>query len=59
MQAVLALRNIAIVWPDEEERKEIARRMHAKLDWPNLVFIADGTLFPFATKPQLEDDYKG
>jgi hypothetical protein len=61
LQAVLALRNIAIVWPDEEERKEIARRMHAKFDWPNLVFIADGTLFPFATKPQLEDaaDYKG
>jgi hypothetical protein len=61
LKAILGLRKLAISWPDEEERKEIAARIHAKFDWPNCVFIVDGTLFPFATKPQLEDaaDYKG
>ena len=61
LTAILDLRQFAICWPNETERKEIAARMYAKFEWPNCVFIVDGTLFPFATKPQLEDaaDYKG
>ena len=48
-RALKALRNLkdrAYTWPDEDERKEIARRIGEKFDWPNCVGIMDGTLFP-------------
>jgi hypothetical protein len=48
-------------WPDEDERKEIAKCFYRDFGFPNCVGIADGTLFPFAFRPETDDapDYKG
>ena len=46
----------AYFWPDAEERKEIAHYFEEKYNIPNMVDIADGTLFPLAFKP-LRDDF--
>lgn len=48
-------------WPDEEERDQIALEIDSEFDFPGCVGIADGTLFPLATKPQTGDaaDYSG
>ena len=48
--AILSLRDIAIKWPDCEERAKIEKRFRQNYDFPNLVFIADGTLFPLACR---------
>jgi hypothetical protein len=59
--AIRSLRQHAITWPDEVERRIIARRIRKEYDWPNTVGIADGTLFPLTYEPQSEDapDYSG
>ena len=51
----------AVHWPNEAEREEIAKRFKRKYKFPNMVAVADGTLFPLAFKPQRDDyvDYKG
>ena len=50
-----------VVWPDENERKEIAKRMHEGFGFPGCVGVVDGTLFNLAFCPQTEDfsDYHG
>ena len=47
--------------PDEEERKEIAKRAMLQYNLPNCIAVADGTLFPLTYKPQVDDapNYKG
>jgi hypothetical protein len=59
--AICSLKDQAVTWPDEDERKRIAKRFFDKFGFPNCVGIADGTLFPFAFRPETEDapDYKG
>ena len=59
-----ALRSLSaeyINWPDQEERRTIAREIQVLYDFPHCVAIADGTLFPLAFEPQTEDapDYSG
>ena len=48
-------------WPDNEERKQIAKRIQDISGLPNCVGIIDGTLFPLAFRPRTVDapDYKG
>ena len=48
-------------WPDAAERADISRRFQAKFKLPNLVGVADGTLFPLAFKPSRKDasDFHG
>ena len=55
------LRNKAITWPDEEERKEIAVEIQREFQFPNCVGFMDGTLLFFAQKPAIHDapDYSG
>jgi hypothetical protein len=50
-----------VFWPDEEERREISRRFQAEYRLPNLVGVADGTLFPLAFRPTRPDasDFHG
>ena len=44
-------------WPSAAERVEIAKRFYYDYGIPNLVGVADGTLFPLAFKPR-RDDYQ-
>ena len=51
-----------VYWPDANERREIADRFFRDFPcFPNLVGVADGTLFPLAFKPSRSDypDYHG
>ena len=50
-----------VSWPSPEERKQIAARWYKQYGIPNLVAVADGTLFPLAFKPQRIDypDFHG
>ena len=59
--AIRSLREHAIRWPDEAERKEIAKRIADKYSIPNCIAVADGTLFPLQYEPQTYDapDYSG
>jgi hypothetical protein len=59
--ALRSLKKEYVTWPDQDERKEIARRFFENYGLPNCVGISDGTLFPFAFRPETEDapDYKG
>ena len=61
MRAILKLRPTYYNWPDKEERKKLAKKVLKKTGFPNVVGIADGTLFPLAFEPETEDapDYKG
>jgi len=61
LKAVRRLRDKVYTWPDEEERKVIAKRIAENFDWPNCIGIMDGTLFPLAFEPETEDapDYSG
>jgi hypothetical protein len=59
--ALRSLKDEVVTWPDEDERKQIAKRFFDDFGFPNCVGIADGTLFPFAFRPETDDapDYKG
>ena len=61
MRAILTLRPVYYGWPDAAERKKISKKIRKKTGVPNVVGIADGTLFPLAFEPETEDapDYKG
>ena len=50
-----------VFWPDEQERQEISHRFQAAYKLPNLVGVADGTLFPLAFRPSRADasDFHG
>jgi hypothetical protein len=60
-KAIHSLSKEYIQWPDQEERKLIAKEMLKSHGFPHCVSIADGTLFPLAFKPETEDapDYSG
>jgi hypothetical protein len=50
-----------ITWPDENERKTIAKRIEKKFFLPNAVSLMDGTLLPLGIAPSCDDaaDYHG
>ena len=56
-----SLRSQTIYWPDRLERKDIARNFYTSHGMPNLVGVADGTLFPLTFCPEREDwmDFNG
>lgn len=59
--ALNSLRDKYITWPDENERKQIARRIEKKFFLPNAVSLMDGTLLPLGIAPSCDDaaDYHG
>ena len=61
VEAILSLRDEYIVWPNENERKEISRRILKKYQIPNSVGTIDGTLLELAFMPEADDkaDYSG
>ena len=57
-QAILKVQKKFIVWPDEEERKQIGSRIKQARGFVNCVGLIDGTLFPLAFAPTLNaEDY--
>jgi hypothetical protein len=54
-KAIRSLKGIAIIWPNEEEQKEISKRIFTNYNILNCIAIADGTLFPLSYEPQSED----
>jgi len=57
-QAILKVQKKFIVWPDEEERKQIGSRIKQAHGFVNCVGLIDGTLFPLAFAPTLNlEDY--
>ncbi|KAL7502972.1 hypothetical protein ACHAXN_002869 [Cyclotella atomus] len=63
-RCVIALNSLCdkyITCPDENERKQIARRIEKKFFLPNAVSLMDGTLLPLAIAPSCDDaaDYYG
>ena len=63
-QVVHSMRNLqdqCVSWPDADERKLIAHRIHQSTGLPNCVGMVDGTLFPLSYKPNRMDhaDFKG
>ena len=60
-KAVLSLKSIYVRWPDEAERKEIAKRNKENYNCPNCIGQMDGTLIELAFEPQTDDsgDYHG
>jgi DDE superfamily endonuclease len=60
-KALVSLQKEYYLWPDENERKEISKEFQAMNDFPRVVGIMDGTLFPLAFSPQTKDapDYSG
>ena len=61
--ALRSLKDATIYWPDDGEKREIARRIFQSSDgdWINCIGVADGTLVPLTFAPQSEDapDYHG
>jgi hypothetical protein len=44
-----------VFWPDKEEQRKISRCFQADFQLPNLVGVANGTLFPLAFRPMRAD----
>ena len=61
IHTILALQDKYVIWPDGEERKEIAARILRDYQLPNVVGIIDGTLLELGIMPEADDkaDYSG
>jgi hypothetical protein len=61
VEALSDLRAHYVRWPDEEERKEISKRIEAEFTLPNCIGMMDGTLLPLGIEPSCDDaaDYHG
>jgi len=61
MRAILKLRPTFYTWPNKDERKKLSKKVMKKTGFPNVVGVAEGTLFPLAFEPETEDapDSKG
>ncbi|ETI39378.1 hypothetical protein L914_00399 [Phytophthora nicotianae] len=56
--ALVALEAEVVTWPDAREREEISFRIEEVSGFRQCLGFVDGTLFPFATKPELDgSDY--
>ena len=57
-RALIKLRSSTVTWSNQEERKEIARRIQDKYGFVNCVGMTDRTLFPLEFKPTANgEDY--
>ena len=57
-KAILNLYDDVITWPDADERELISQRIEELYEFPHLVGIIDGTLFPLAIEPSVaQEDY--
>jgi len=54
MRAILKLRPTYCTWLDKEERKKLLRKAKKKTGFPNVVGIADGTLFHLRLNQKLK-----
>jgi len=59
--ALQSLKDEVVTWPNNQERREISKRLEEPTGLPNCIAIMDGSLFPIAFEPETEDapDYKG
>lgn len=59
--AVCSFRKDSISWPEEDDRKEIAKQIFITFRCLDCIAVADGTRLPLACEPQSNDplDYKG
>ena len=55
IHAILALRDIYVIWPDREKRKEIAACILKDYQLPNVVGIIEGTLPKLRIIPEADD----
>ncbi|GAV09738.1 hypothetical protein RvY_19226 [Ramazzottius varieornatus] len=56
--SILSLEKEVVFWPDASEKKTIKKRIFELSGFPNRLGFVDGTLVPFANKPNLEgSDY--
>ncbi|GAV08223.1 hypothetical protein RvY_17948 [Ramazzottius varieornatus] len=56
--SILSLEKEVVFWPDASEKKTIKKRIFELSGFPNRLGFVDGTLIPFANKPNLEgSDY--
>ena len=56
VEAIRSLRDKYLYWPDEDERKDIAKRILNKYQIPNVVGIIDGTLLELAFMLESDDN---
>ena len=56
MTAILELKDTVMMWPDEEERKEISDAIHRSYGFVDCMGLIDGTLFWLEFKPQLNGE---
>jgi DDE superfamily endonuclease len=52
--AICSLYPMAVTWPNQEERREIAHHIHSEYGFRNCIGFIDGTLFPLAFEPQVQ-----
>ena len=50
--ALLSLEDRVVMWPDADERCQIAKRVRGETGFPHCVGFVDGTLFIFQDKPE-------
>lgn len=56
LEALLWLEDRTYIWPDAEERRQIARRIKEQYKFPNCVGLIDGTLLPLERRPILHGE---
>ena len=57
--AILSLEKSVVIWPNAEERREIATRFLRKYGFPNCVGVGDGTYLYLMSKPSKDgENYK-
>jgi hypothetical protein len=56
LTAVLSLEPQTYFWPDEDERKQIAKRIKDKYLFPHCVGFIDGTLLPLSSRPLIHGE---
>src|SRR4030095_7830788 len=54
--AVLAHEGEIVTWPTQEERSQISSRIYEESGFTSCIGFADGTLFPFESKPSLNGE---
>ena len=56
LKTIISLQSRAIIWPDMNERTEIANRIQLEYGFPNCIGIIDGTLLPLEFKPTIHGE---
>jgi DDE superfamily endonuclease len=56
LEALLALEDSTVIWPDAEERHHISSRIKEQYLFPHCVGFVNGTLLPLASRPLLHGE---